>query len=132
MPINVPLGDRITNAECLVLGVLAQYNLPFSMCPVLIELSKTLANDKKALNHLNMLHTAASYKMHHGLSKTIAEETCENLQNVKFLLNIDEAASNNLKRILSILVSFFSPNCNRIIIKHLQKHCKNIFCQYFQ
>ncbi len=48
MPVNVPLADRITNAQSLVLGVLAANNLPFTMSSVLIELRKVLANDKKS------------------------------------------------------------------------------------
>ncbi|GBN13793.1 hypothetical protein AVEN_133559-1 [Araneus ventricosus] len=119
MPVNVPLSDRITNAQSLILGVLAENNLPFTMSPVLIELSKVLASDKKALNHLNMSRTAASYKMRLGLAKTFMDETAENLRSSKFSLNIDEATSNNFKRVLSVLVSYFSPIQNKVIIEHL-------------
>ncbi|GBN78213.1 hypothetical protein AVEN_45094-1, partial [Araneus ventricosus] len=119
MPVNVPQSDRITNAQSLILGVLAENNLPFTMSPVLIELSKVLASDKKALNHLNMSRTAASYKMRLGLAKTFMDETAENLRSSKFSLNIDEATSNNFKRVLSVLVSYFSPIQNKVIIEHL-------------
>ncbi|GBL66512.1 hypothetical protein AVEN_259786-1 [Araneus ventricosus] len=119
MHVNVPLSDRITNAQSLILCVLAENNLPFTMSPVLIELSKVLASDKKALNYPNMSRTAASYKMRLGLAKTFMDETAENLRNSKFSLNIDEAASNNFKRVLSVLVSYFSPIQNKVIIEHL-------------
>ena len=102
MPVNVPLSDRITNAQSLVLGVLAENNLSFTMSPILIELSSVLANDKKALNHLTMSQTPAFYKMHLGLAKTFTDETIENLQSSKFSLNIDEATSHSFKRVLSI------------------------------
>ncbi|GBL83146.1 hypothetical protein AVEN_165357-1 [Araneus ventricosus] len=119
IPVNVPLSDRITNAESLVLGVLAENNLPFIMSPVLIELSKVLASDKKALNHLNMSRTAASYKMRLGWAKTFMDETAENLRSSKFSLNIDETTSNNFKSVLSVLASYFSPIQNKVIIEHL-------------
>ncbi|GBN19209.1 hypothetical protein AVEN_6412-1 [Araneus ventricosus] len=115
MPVNFPLSDRITNAQSLILGVLAENNLPFTMSPVLIELSKVLASDKKALNHLNMSITAASYKMRLGLAKTFMDETAENLRSSKFSLNIDEATSNNFKRVLSVLdnlMSILMDSCN--------------------
>ncbi|GBM52250.1 hypothetical protein AVEN_97382-1 [Araneus ventricosus] len=119
MPVNVPLSDRITNAQSLILGVLAENNLPFTMSPVLIELSKVLASDKKELNHLNMSRTTPSYKMRLGLAKTFMDETAENLRSSKFSLNIDEATSNNFKRVLCVLVSYFSPIQNKVIIEHL-------------
>lgn len=118
-PINVPLCDRITNAQTLILGVMAENNLPFSISPVLIDLCKVLACDKKALNHLSMARTTASYKMRLGLSKTVINETVDNLQKCKFSLNIDEATSSNYKRVISILVSYFSPLINKVVVEHL-------------
>lgn len=57
------------------------------------RLSKTLASDKKALNHLSTARTTASYKMRHGLAKYFIKEMSRNLKSRKFLLNIDEATS---------------------------------------
>ena len=62
-----------------MLGVLAENNLPFTMSPILIKLSKVLANDEKVLNHLTMSQMAAYYKMLLGLAKTFTDETIENL-----------------------------------------------------
>ncbi|GBN42147.1 hypothetical protein AVEN_161989-1 [Araneus ventricosus] len=107
--------------KCAVLSIRSTggNNLPFTMSPLLIELSKVLASDKKALNHFNMSRTAASYKMRLGLAKIFMDETAENLRSSKFSLNIDEATSNNFKRVLSVLVSYFSPIQNEVIIEHL-------------
>jgi DNA-binding Xre family transcriptional regulator len=63
----------------MVLGTLAEQSLPMTMAPVLINLSKELAKDKKALQNLGMDRTTASYKMTHGLAKTIHERTMETL-----------------------------------------------------
>ena len=63
------------------------------MAPVLINLAKTLALDRKALEGLSMDRTSASYKLRFGLSETILNETIQNLKSCKFSLNIDEDTS---------------------------------------
>ena len=67
-----------------MLGVLSENNLPFTMSPILIKLSKVLANGEKVLNHLTMSRIAAYNKMHLGLANTFTDETTENLQSSKF------------------------------------------------
>ncbi|GBN78845.1 hypothetical protein AVEN_147570-1 [Araneus ventricosus] len=116
---NVPLCDRISNAEALILGVIAEHNLPFSMAPVLVNVSKALAEDKKALNHLSLSRNCASYKMKFGVAKTFLQDTLKNLQTIKFSLNLDEATSNNNMRVISVLASYFSPSVNRVVVEHL-------------
>lgn len=116
---NVPLCDRVLNSEALVLGVLAQHSLPFSMAEVIIDVSKALSQDKKALNHLNMKRASATYKMRFGVAKTFLQTTIENLRTVKFSLNVDEATSSNQLRVVSILCSYFSPIVNRVVVEHL-------------
>ncbi|GBM10091.1 hypothetical protein AVEN_230361-1 [Araneus ventricosus] len=91
---NVPLCDRISNAA-LILGVIAEHNLPFSMAPVLVNVSKALAEDKKALNHLSLSRNCASYKMKFGVAKIFLQDTLKNLQTIKLLLNLDEFTSYN-------------------------------------
>ena len=99
----------VSNSEALILGDLAEHNLPFSMAPVLVEVSKTLADDKKALNHVSLKRNCAAYKMRFGVAKTFFQETLINLQNMKFSLNIDESISNNHMPVLTILTSYFFP-----------------------
>ena len=48
--IIVPFCDKMSASEALILGILPEHNLPFSMASV-IEVSKTLAKDKNAFNH---------------------------------------------------------------------------------
>ncbi|GBM40158.1 Breast carcinoma-amplified sequence 3 [Araneus ventricosus] len=116
---NVPPYDRISNAEALILGVIAEHNLPFSMAPVLVNVSKTLAEDKKALNHLSLSRNCASHKMKFGVAKTFLQDTLKNLLTIKFSLNLDEATSNYNMRVLSVLASYFSPSVNRVVVEHL-------------
>ncbi|GBN08436.1 hypothetical protein AVEN_128657-1 [Araneus ventricosus] len=89
------------------------------MAPVLVNVSKALAEDKKALNHLSLSRNCASYKMKFGVAKTFLQDTLKNLQTIKFSLNLDEATSNNNMRVLSVLASYFSLSVNRVVVEHL-------------
>ena len=64
-----------------------------------------------------MDRTSASYKMKYGVGKTAEDKLLEILRNNKFSLNIDEATSDNLQKVLCILVSFLLP-------KFSQDNCK--------
>lgn len=105
----------------MVLGTLAEQSLPMTMAPVLINLTKELAKDRKALQNLSIDRTSASYKMTHGLAKTIRERTLETLRTSPFSLNTDEATSNNNKHVhvLAVLVSYFFESEGRIVLEHL-------------
>lgn len=115
----VPLSDRVANAQATVLSVIAEHSLPLSISPILIDLAKELSKDSRMLQSLSMDRTSASYKLNHGLKKTILEETVMILKNHAFSLNIDEATSKTHKRILGVLVSFWSPTEQQIVIEHL-------------
>ena len=45
-----PIGDRILNNEALLLSLIAEKSLPFSLVPDLVELIKYFSKDKKALD----------------------------------------------------------------------------------
>lgn len=75
----------------MILGVIAENGLPFSMGQVIIDTAKELIKDPHALDKVALSRTAASYKMRFGLEKTYSE-------NLPFSLNMDESFSNNHKR----------------------------------
>ena len=119
-PPAVPVKDRIVSQEAVLLGFLVENTLPFTMVPKLIELTKAMSADKTALNKLSMSRSTASYKMRFWLAKTIEDELSEELQNTYFSLNIDEATNDaSHKKILTILVSFFSYEKGEVVVRHL-------------
>ena len=117
--VRIPVKDRVANSEAMVLGFLAEKNLTFSDAPDLIQLAKTLATDSEALAELSIDRTAASYKMKFGVGKTFADELTTNLRKNFFSLNIDEATSKSSKKVLSFLVSYFSAEDGKVVVKHL-------------
>ena len=94
----------------MVLGTLAEQSLPFTSAPVIVELMKQAAKDPDAVANLNMEGSSAQYKMVHGLAKTFHDQTVEELQKpgTLFSLNIDEATSTNLQKVLDYMINIIS------------------------
>lgn len=105
--------------QAMVLGVLAEHSMPFSHAPVVIDLAKKLAHDPKALSTLSMDRTSASYKMRFGLGKSMLEDTVEKIRHAKFSLNMDESTSENLKKVLEVLTSFYDDSQEAVVVEHL-------------
>lgn len=89
----VPVNDRPINAEAIILGFLAENDLPFTITPNLIKLCQQLAKHPKALNELKMDRCTASYKMTFGLASFFTKELVEELKNTFFCLNLDESTN---------------------------------------
>ena len=64
----VPVRDRTVNQEAMLLGFLAEKALLFTLTQPIIDLSKELVRDPKALNALSMDRNTASYEMRFGLA----------------------------------------------------------------
>lgn len=113
------IADRVSIAEAKVLAFAAEKSMTFSDIPAIIALSKSLAKDKVALDTIHMDRTTASYKMTHGLGKTLKEELIEELQNTFFSLNIDECTSKTNIRVVAVLASYYSRRECKVVVKHL-------------
>ncbi|RXN32849.1 splicing factor 3B subunit 2-like protein [Labeo rohita] len=100
-----PLCNRVAQDQALILGFIAENSLPLSVTSGIIKLAQELAKDPKALAELSMDRTSASYKLTHGVKKTILDEALEEIRSVPFSLNIDEATSKTNKRVLESLFS---------------------------
>lgn len=98
-----------------ILGFIAENSLPLSVTSGIIKLAQELAKDPKALAELSMDRT---YKLNHGV-KTILDEVLEEIRNVPFSLNIDEATSKTKKGVLGVLVSYWSEKQERMVVQHL-------------
>ena len=68
---------------------------------------------------MSMDRTNASYKIRFGLAKSFEEDMCEELRTTIFSLNIDEATSRNLEKVLAVLVSSYSVTSGKVVIRHL-------------
>lgn len=66
-----------------------------------------------------MHRTTASCKLRYGLTKTVHEEAVESIKLNFFSLNLGESTSNNKKRVLGMLASYYSPIENKIVMQHL-------------
>ena len=116
---NIPLSDRITHMERMVLYFVAEYSLSFSSARNIVELAKEMMRDPKAANKLQVSRQTASYKMRHSLAKGLDKQLIEKLREGFFSFNIDEATSSNLHKVLTLLVSYFCTTKNEVVVEHL-------------
>ncbi|KAG5276736.1 hypothetical protein AALO_G00109140 [Alosa alosa] len=125
----------------MVLGVLAENSLPFSVAPVIVELAQTLALDKVALQGIKLSRTAASYKMVYGLGRTFSDRIFANMRRFLFSLNVDESTSNNNKKVLSMLVCYHHDDFGKVMVEHLGSlemlktnaaTLERVICQFFE
>ncbi|XP_029624602.1 uncharacterized protein LOC115203766 isoform X2 [Salmo trutta] len=103
----------------MVLGVLAEHSLSFTIAPVIVELAQNLAIDKVALERMKLSTTVASYKMVHGLVRTFSKRTFSNLSWFPFFFYLDESTSNSNKKVLSMLVSYYHDDMRKVVVEHL-------------
>lgn len=125
----------------MVLGAIAEHSLPLTMAPVLVELAQNLATDKVALSGMKLSRTAATYKMVYGLGRTFSERTFTNIRKWAFSINVDESTSNSNKKVLSMLVSYYHEDLEKVVVEHLGSaevmkvsaaNLERVSCQFFQ
>lgn len=86
---------------------------------IFVSLLQAMASDRRAVQRMpSIAASTASYKLRHGLQKTLQDEILAELKTCYFSLNIDEAMSKTKKKVLAILTSHFSPSMNRIVVHH--------------
>ena len=115
---SVHIMDRVANFEAMLVGFIAENSLSFSMSERLIALTKEFAKDRVALKKLKMHRTTASYKLIHGLGKTVQDELTEKLRTTPFSMNMDESTSSNVKHVYTILVSYYDSVLKAIVVEH--------------
>ena len=110
----VPVADRVVNLQAILLAFIARFKLPLSLASELVKLMKLGFSDDRATDMLKLDRTTASYKLVYGLAKTFKEDINGVLQHSFFSLNIDESTSENRKRILALLISFYDEKAQQV------------------
>ena len=87
----IPISDRTSNTEAMILGFIAEHSLPLSLADSLKNLIQEASRDPQSLSGLSLSKQTASSKMNYGLAKTCTEEIDAKLRSMPFSLNIDEA-----------------------------------------
>ena len=116
---NVAICDRKAHMEAMVLAFVAEKSLSFSMAADIVNIAKELSKDPKVLNKIQVARTTSSYKMSHGLAKNFDFELCEKLRSCSFSLNLDEATSHTLHKILTVLVSYYCDIKKEVVVEHM-------------
>jgi len=103
----------------MVLGFVAENDLPFTVTSGLLELTRAGAKDKEALGEVKLNWQAALYKMVNGVSKTFTNTLAERLKQNMFSMNVDKSTTKSQKKVLAVLVSYFDGESNEVVNEHL-------------
>ena len=104
---NVPLCDRVTHMEGMILSFVTEHNLPFAMANNVVELANEIMRDPLAPKKLKLSRTVVSYKLRDGLANGLEEELIEKLKKCFFSFNLDKTMSLTHHKVLTLLVSYF-------------------------
>ena len=115
---SVHMLDRVANMEAMLVAFIAEHSLSFSLSENKIQLAKEFSKDEAALKMLHMHRVTASYKLTYGLGLTWQNELTNILCETPFLLNMDESTSSNTKHTYTILVSFYNPKVENIVVEY--------------
>ncbi len=114
----VNVYDRTGHAECRTISLIAEYSMPLSMAPVLIEYAQEMSQDAKVLNNMSMSRTAASYKLKDGLQTVLQKRLVRDMKDNHFSINVDECTNSSNDKVFTILVSYFSSEVGEVVVKH--------------
>ena len=107
----------------MVMAFCMENLISISMVPKILNLCQATSYDNKALHATSISRHMASYKMTHGVAKTLHDRTIEAMKRYFFSLNIDESKANNESKFLTILASYYCESQKRIVIVHLTSVC---------
>ena len=77
-----------------------------------------MARDPHALSRIQMERTCATYKITEGLHPALKEKLVHDLQRYPFSINLDECTNNANNRMLTILVSYYSEEDEKVVVRH--------------
>lgn len=117
---TVSVYDRKTNMEAMLLTFLAENRLPNSLCENLVAFLKEAVKDPAAVQQMSVSASAASYKIAIGLKTYWENQLAEILRSSQFSLTVDESTSANNKRVLALLVNYFSESEGKVLCEHLR------------
>lgn len=115
---NVSTKDRRSHMEATVLMYVTEKNLPLSLVPSLIELASEVGRDSSVLGSLHLSRSSATYKLTDGLAPALKTKLIFDLRHSRFSINLDECSNNAHKRILTVLVQYYSDDEDKVVCKH--------------
>ena len=116
----MPLSDRLSEGEAVMVGFVTERNLSPIIAEDLRKLCYYFTRDPEVLPPMKWGRTSAGYKMKYGLAETFCDDLSADAQKAPFFsLDLHEATSSNHQKVLAVLISFFSPAQQRVVVHHL-------------
>ena len=114
----ISVQNGVHSTEAFILSFAVENSLPLSKAPKLVEFSRFLSKDVRALDEVKMDRTAATYKLKNGLSHHNHQSLISKMKKYPFSINMDECTSNSNKKVFSILTSFFDETKGGCVVEH--------------
>lgn len=114
--------------QATVIGFMAEHSLSIQLAPHLVDFAKILAEDRRALNEVQLSRWTASYKLTHGMGRNFLEETLDNIRKYPFSLNLDESTSSSNKRVLGLYLTFSTVHVQHLLLTFIicSQYCRQI------
>lgn len=112
---------RASKADCVckqkirICAFIAEHDLSLTMSQPLVELVKSVAEDKSALSRMTLSNAHASYLCTSCCS--LQNQIISHLQ--RRMLNADESTNANMDSVLNVLVRYFDEDMGIVLTQHL-------------
>ena len=104
----ITLSDRVVHQEALIFSFTSEYSLALSLAPKLVELSKELAKNPKALSAVNLSRKSAQTKLVHDMHVLDHKLLISSMKTSPFSFNINQSTvKTSRKRVLNIMVCLY-------------------------
>lgn len=114
---------RASKADCVckqkirICAFIAEHDLSLTMSQPLVELVKSVTEDKSALSRMTLSNAHASYLCTSCCS--LQNQIISHLQRRMFSLNTDESTNANMDSVLNVLVRYFDEDIGIVLTQHL-------------
>lgn len=111
---------RASKADCVckqkirICAFIAEHDLSLTMSQPLVELVKSVAEDKSALSRMTLSNAHASYLCTSCCS--LQNQIISHLQ--RRMLNADESTNANMDSVLNVLVRYFDEDMGIVLTQH--------------
>lgn len=99
-----------------ICAFIAEHDLSLTMSQPLVELVKSVAEDKSALSRMTLSNAHASSLCTSCCS--LQNQIISHLQRRMFSLNTDESTNANMDSVLNVLVRYFDEDMGIVLTQH--------------
>lgn len=109
------LADKVSKAEVLLTGFIAEHGAPFAQADHLVETMKKMFPDSEIARKLTLKKTKASYVLQEGIAWEERESVAAICRENYFSLIIDENTDVSVSQVLAVMVRYYDKNKYKVV-----------------